>query len=48
MKDTIEKKDAIDPEIWEGYLNLPEFYRVFKFKVRNPLYYHPEWRLTLD
>lgn len=48
LKDAIERKDAIDTEIWGGYLNRPELYRVFKYNVDNPLYKHPEWRLTLD
>ncbi|MFX1385070.1 MAG: cytidylyltransferase domain-containing protein [Promethearchaeota archaeon] len=48
MKDAIEKKDTIDTEIWGGYLNRPEIYRVFEYHVSNPLYHHPEWRLTLD
>lgn len=48
MKDAIEKKDDIDTEIWGGYLNRPELYRVFKYTVNDPFYRHPEWRLTLD
>jgi len=48
MKDAIEKKDANDTEIWGGYLNRPELYKVFKYQIVNPLYHHPEWRLTLD
>ena len=31
-----------------GYLNRPNAYRVFKYKVSDPLFKHPEWRLTLD
>ena len=48
LKDAIERKDTIDTEIWGRYLNRPELYRVFKYNVDNPLYNHPEWRLTLD
>jgi len=48
MKDAIEKKDSIDTEIWGGYLNRPDIYRVFEFKVKDPLFNHPDWRLTLD
>ena len=48
MKDSIERKDVIDTEIWGGYLNRPEIYRVFEYKVEDPFYNHPEWRLTLD
>lgn len=48
MKDAIERKDEIDTEIWGVYLNNPDLYRVFEFKITNPLYNHPEWRLTLD
>jgi len=48
MKDAIERKDNIDTEIWGGYLNRPELYRVFEYPVSNPLFKHPEWRLTLD
>lgn len=48
LKDAIERKDAIDTEIWGEYLNRPELYRVFKYNVDTPLYKHPEWRLTLD
>ncbi len=48
MKDAIERKDEIDTEIWGGYLNRPEIYRVFQYKVEDPFYRHPELRLTLD
>jgi spore coat polysaccharide biosynthesis protein SpsF len=48
LEDAIENKDAVDTEIWGGYLNRPELYRVFTYKINNPLYHHPEWRLTLD
>ena len=48
MIEAIEKKDAIDTEIWGGYLNRPEVFRVFKYEIKDKLYYHPEWRLTLD
>ena len=48
MKDAIERKDAVDTEIWGGYLNRPELYKVFLYEVSNSLYHHPEWRLTLD
>lgn len=48
MKDAIEKKDEKDTEIWGGYLNRPDVYRVFEYKVSEPLFKHPEWRLTLD
>lgn len=48
LKDAIKKKDTIDTEIWGGYLNRPEHYRVFTYDIKNPLYNRPEWRLTLD
>ncbi len=48
MKDAIERKDEIDTEIWGGYLNRPELYRVFQYKIEDPFYRHPELRLTLD
>lgn len=48
MKDAIERKDDVDTEIWGGYLNQPDRYRVFEYKVNDPLLNHPEWRLTLD
>ncbi len=48
LKDAIERKDAIDTEIWGGYLNRPDIYKVFKYKVTDPLFNYPEWRLTLD
>ena len=48
MKDAIAKKNTIDTEIWGDYLNRPELYRVFEYKILDPLYNHPEWRLTLD
>ncbi len=48
MKDAIEKKDANDTEIWGGYLNRPNIYRVCKYEIKDTLYHHPEWRLTLD
>lgn len=48
MKDAIQRKDVKDTEIWGGYLNRPDIYRVFEYKVSDPLYNHPEWRLTLD
>lgn len=48
IKDAIERKDDINTEIWGGYLNRPDIYRVFKYPVTNPIFMHPEWRLTLD
>ncbi len=48
MKDAIEMKDDEDTEIWGGYLNRPDEYRVFEYNVSDSLYKHPEWRLTLD
>ena len=48
MKDAIERKDDNDTEIWGGYLNLPNIYRVFEYIVSDSLFKHPEWRLTLD
>lgn len=48
MKDAIERKNEVDTEIWGGYLNQPDRYRVFEYKVNDPLLNHPEWRLTLD
>lgn len=48
MKDAIERKESNDTEIWGGYLNHPDIYRVFKYEVNDLLYNHPEWRLTLD
>jgi len=48
MKDAIDRKATNDTEIWGGYLNRPEIYRVFEYKVVDPLFLHPEWRLTLD
>ena len=48
MKEALRRKDTIDTEIWGDYLNRPEIYKVFEYKVSNPLYHHPEWRLTLD
>ena len=48
MKDAIRRKNVIDTEIWGGYLNRPERYRVFQYKVDNPFYKHSDWRLTLD
>ncbi len=48
FKKAIDNKDEINTERWVGYLNRPEVYRVFEFKVSDPIYYHPEWRLTMD
>ncbi len=48
FKEAIDSKDEINTERWVGYLNRPEIYRVFEFKVSDPLYYHPDWRLTMD
>ncbi len=48
MKDAIERKDVNDTEIWGGYLNQPDRYRVCEYKVTDPLLNHPEWRLSLD
>ncbi len=48
LKDAIEKKYEKDTEIWGGYLNRPNIYRVYEYKVSDPLFKHPEWRLTLD
>jgi len=48
MKDAIERKDDNNTEMWGGYLNLPNIYRVFEYKVSDSLFKHPEWRLTLD
>lgn len=48
MKDAIKRKDANDTEIWGGYLNRPDLYRVFKYEIKDTLFKHPEWRLTLD
>lgn len=48
MKDAIKRKDAKDTEIWGGYLNRPDLYRVFKYEIKDTLFKHPEWRLTLD
>lgn len=48
MKDAIERKDTNDTEIWGEYLNRPVLYRVFQYEVKDHLYNHPEWRLTLD
>lgn len=48
MKNAITRKDASDTEIWGGYLNRPDLYKVFMYEVKDPLYNHPEWRLTLD
>ena len=48
MEDAIKRKDVVDTEIWGGYLNRPEIYKVFEFKVSDPLYHHPDLRLTLD
>jgi len=48
MKDAIERKNIKDTEIWGGFLNRPDVYRVFEYKISNPLFKHPEWRLTLD
>lgn len=48
FRDAIERKDEINTERWVGYLNRPKIYKVFEFKVSDPLYYHPDWRLTLD
>ena len=48
FKEVIDSKDEIDTERWFSYLNRPEVYKVFEFKVTNPLFNHPDWRLTLD
>ncbi len=48
MKDAIERKDTTNNEIWGVYLNQPDRYRVLQYNVLDPLYKHPEWRLTLD
>ena len=48
FKEAIDCKDEINTERWVGYLNRPEVYRVFEFKVSDPIYYHPDWRLTMD
>ena len=48
MKDAIEMKDDEDTEIWGGYLNRSNKFRVFEYTISDPLYKHPEWRLTLD
>ena len=48
FKEAIDSKDEIDTERWLGYLNQPAVYKVFEYKVSNPLYNHPDWRLTLD
>jgi spore coat polysaccharide biosynthesis protein SpsF len=48
MKDAIEKKDISDTEIWGGYLNRPDLYKVVEYHIKDPLFRHPEWRLTLD
>ena len=48
MEDALKKKNAEDTEIWGGYLNRPELYKVNEFHVKDTLYNHPEWRLTLD
>jgi len=47
LKDAIERKDESDTEIWGIYLNRP-IYNVYEYKVLDPRYYHPDWRLTLD
>lgn len=48
LKDAIQRKRTDNTEIWGGYLNRPELYRVFLYKINDPLLNHPEWRLTLD
>ena len=48
FKEAIESKDETNTERWVGYLNRPEVYRVFEYKVSDPLYHHPDWRLTMD
>jgi len=48
IEDAIKRKDVVDTEIWGGYLNRPEIYKVFEFKVSDPLFHHPDLRLTLD
>ena len=48
MKDAIDRKNETDTEIWGGYLNRPNLYNVYKYKIDDPFYRHPEWRLTLD
>lgn len=48
MKDAIERKNKKDTEIWGAYLNRPDLYRVFEYRIANRLYNHPDWRLTLD
>lgn len=48
FKEAIDSKNEINTERWVGYLNRPEIYNVFEFKVSDPIYYHPDWRLTMD
>jgi len=48
MEDAIKRKDEVDTEIWGKYLDRSDLYRVFRYKVKNLIYNHPEWRLTLD
>jgi spore coat polysaccharide biosynthesis protein SpsF (cytidylyltransferase family) len=48
MKDIIEEKAATDIEIWGGYLNWSERFRIFEYKISNSLFKNPEGRLTLD
>jgi len=48
MEDAINRKNVDDTEIWGGYLDRPDLYNVFHFPVNDPLFNHPEWRLTLD
>ena len=48
FKEAIDSKEEINTERWVGYLNRPEVYRVFEFKISDPIYYHPDWRLTMD
>ena len=41
MADAIKRKDVIDTEIWGGYLNRPEIYKVFQYKINDSLYKRP-------
>lgn len=48
LEDAIKRKDTINTEIWGGYINRPDIYKVLKYTISNPIYKHPDWRLTLD
>ncbi len=48
MEDAIKRKDEIDTEIWGRYLDRPNIYKVVPYKISDPLYNRPKWRLTLD